>query len=185
MDNTSFLLGLNQYVGDEGLFHFLVWFSAEMLIVVILAMGSICLIRDKRISRGLQHLFVVFFGALLAWAASEVLNHVYPSLRPYMVLDTITPLFEVDGGRGAYPSGHTAFIFGFTTLLIFFRRKTGFVLSVFALLVGVSRVVAGVHWPIDIVGGVTLGVSMAFITYYIYRKQQEEGRWFKKLAFWK
>ncbi len=182
--NSSTVLTLNQFATSSEFVEYIVWLSADILIIILISLGSICLIRDKKISRGLRHLFVVVFAGLFAWAISEVINYVFPSFRPFIELENIKPLFTV-GMNDSYPSGHTAFIFGFTTMLIFFRKKSGFIFLFFALLVGVARVAAGVHWPIDIFGGMLLGVSSAFITYYFYVKQMESLSFIRKLQFWK
>lgn len=181
--NETILLKLNSLVGGGGFVDYLVWFSAEVLIVVLIAFGSVCLIRDKKITRGLQHLFLVLFSALMAWAASELINYAFPSLRPYLVIDNLNLIFDPPASPHGYPSGHTAFIFGFTFMLIFFRKKTGIVFSLIALLVGFARVAGGVHWPIDILGGILIGMSSAFIIYYIHVKYHQSN--LVKLAFWR
>jgi len=33
----------------------------------------------------------------------------------------------------------------------------------FALLIGLARIVAGVHFPLDILGGFALGIAVAFL----------------------
>jgi undecaprenyl-diphosphatase len=64
----------------------------------------------------------------------------------------------------AFPSGHTAnatiAYFGAALLLAggarWWRRSVGAALTV-AFLVGLSRVMLGVHWPADVVGGWAFG----------------------------
>ncbi len=40
----------------------------------------------------------------------------------------------------------------------------------FALLIGIARVMAGVHFSIDILGGFILGALIALIVQYLYPK---------------
>ena len=40
----------------------------------------------------------------------------------------------------------------------------------FALLIGLARIMAGVHFPIDILGGFIIGSLIAFLVKYLYSK---------------
>lgn len=182
--DKSVTLFLNQFVGGGELADDIIWFSAEVLIVVILAIGMFSLMHDKDTYRGIRRVFVVFFAAFSAYALSDVLNYLYPAARPFIALEQIQPLFP-HGGYDSYPSGHASFAFGFTIMLSFFRKKLGYTLIFFAFVIGVSRIAAGIHWPIDILGGLLLGMSAAFVTYYFYSKQIESFSLWRKLQFWK
>lgn len=76
---------------------------------------------------------------------------------------------ETAGGQ-SFPSGHTQ---GATTLwisaIIQVRKRWMFVIgSVAILLVGCSRLYLGVHWPIDVIGGIVIGIAWVFISNYIF-----------------
>ncbi|MCX7098911.1 MAG: phosphatase PAP2 family protein [Methylococcales bacterium] len=64
----------------------------------------------------------------------------------------------------SFPSGHTSAAFMMATLLGFYYPPLLLPLYVWALLVGGSRVVLGVHFPSDILVGVILGVSVALFS---------------------
>lgn len=72
-------------------------------------------------------------------------------------------------GKYSYPSGHAAIVSaGATTLLVLFRdspRRLGIAigLAVEAALVCISVVYVGVHYPLDVVGGILFGTGMSFI----------------------
>ena len=72
----------------------------------------------------------------------------------------------------AFPSGHTATIVCALTLFIlhFRLRKWAWVLALVALAVGGSRIVVGVHWPLDVaVGGLIGWATAVFGTWVSYR----------------
>ncbi len=91
------------------------------------------------------------------------------------------PCIPCEGGRtdcnpycpkdGSFPSGHTAIVFGVSTsLFVIFRRKKFLFLFAVALLVGVSRYVLGVHYPIDIVAGGIIGIVIPVAVSAIYER---------------
>jgi len=67
--------------------------------------------------------------------------------------------------RSAFPSGHTATVFLFFGIwaLSEKRRWVSALLVLPALLVGISRIAVGVHWPADILAGAALGWVSAWL----------------------
>ena len=63
----------------------------------------------------------------------------------------------------AFPSAHTALAFGVAMTIFMHDHKIGWFFLLGALAIGVARVLANVHYPIDIVGGAFLGTLMAVI----------------------
>jgi membrane-associated phospholipid phosphatase len=65
--------------------------------------------------------------------------------------------------RHSFPSGHTVTIFTLAGILMFYFKsvlsKAGLV--ILALLVGISRIAVGVHWPVDVLAGAALGLVCA------------------------
>lgn len=60
-----------------------------------------------------------------------------------------------------FPSGHTAMTTALAlTLLPYLPRKYWWLLAVWILAVAVSRIYLGVHAPLDIIGGFTLGAAV-------------------------
>ncbi|HYS37292.1 MAG TPA: phosphatase PAP2 family protein [Pseudonocardiaceae bacterium] len=67
-------------------------------------------------------------------------------------------------GGGSFPSGHTAgsaVLYGILVLLLVRRLVVTIAATVFVLAVGASRVVLGVHYLSDVVGGLALGLAVA------------------------
>jgi membrane-associated phospholipid phosphatase len=51
-----------------------------------------------------------------------------------------------------------------------YRRNVGVLLAVLAILVGVSRIIAKVHYPVDIVASIVIAISATFLAWIIIRK---------------
>jgi undecaprenyl-diphosphatase len=47
--------------------------------------------------------------------------------------------------------------------IFFLHKKAGYYFMFFALLIGLARIMAGVHFPADILGGFVLGFAISFI----------------------
>lgn len=103
------------------------------------------------------------FSCFLAWAISEMIKYVFPTLRPFQVAN-ILPLTATIPGDGAFPSTHTAVSFALAVTIIKHDKKVGILYLIMAGLVGVARIMAHVHYPIDIIAGAFLGTVISRLT---------------------
>ncbi len=71
--------------------------------------------------------------------------------------------------RHSFPSGHTATAFAYAGVLAFALRNKWMRAGLFtaALLVGLSRIGVGVHWPADVCAGLIVGWGGAWIGWKI------------------
>ncbi|HEX37541.1 MAG TPA: phosphatase PAP2 family protein [Candidatus Cloacimonetes bacterium] len=93
--------------------------------------------------------------------------------RPAGVLENDT--FHIIGRRltkHAFPSGHTTTIVTLMGVIAFTVRKNVIYIFglLFGLIVGFSRIAVGVHWPMDVCGGVILGWLSAWLGVVIAKK---------------
>nr|WP_086939770.1 phosphatase PAP2 family protein [Thaumasiovibrio occultus] len=72
------------------------------------------------------------------------------------------PSFVQPSDRYSLPSGHTAAAFLMALLIVSFYPALGWLVWPWAALVGLSRVLLGVHFITDIVAGIALGLGAAF-----------------------
>jgi len=98
----------------------------------------------------------------IAWSMAFLIKRFFPTLRPYMVNGRETDVF-IRPTDGAFPSGHVVLSFALAVTIFMHDRKIGWWFLMGATLVGIARVLANVHYPIDIVGGAFLGTIVAVI----------------------
>lgn len=145
-------------------------------LVYVLAAGFFVYLYSERDSR---RRWFVFISTALAVILSrgivtEAIRFFYPRPRPFEVLD-ITPLLSA-APNNSFPSGHAAFLFALGMALWFFRRGWGNWYFILALVVGAARVFAGVHWPLDILGGAVIGIVSAVAVYFLLRPYAPAAR---------
>src|SRR4051794_7555264 len=111
------------------------------------------------VTRGLWAAVAVLGAALVARFAAQVVKDLVDRARPAALLDEVH-VREHIGGPG-YPSAHSTVAFAVAVILACcFPRIRWPVLGV-ALVVGLARMYVGVHLPLDVVGGLALGVLVA------------------------
>ena len=102
--------------------------------------------------------------ALLGFALERglywVLKNGFKRQRPPDAIKNFNSLIT-PSDKFSMPSGHTSAAFFVATFLSFAVSLAFLPLYLWALCVGISRVLLGVHFPTDIVAGATLGTSIA------------------------
>ena len=115
-----------------------------------------------------KEIVLVFFSGIFAWILSQILKMVFHTARPFDVFPSVHALISETGF--AFPSGHATFYMALGMAIFFNHKKTGYLYMFFAVLIGLTRIVAGVHFPIDILGGFILGAIIAYFVRVIYDK---------------
>lgn len=112
---------------------------------------------------------VMLIAPPLAGASSSILKEIFGRARPDVVphLDMVSNL--------SFPSGHATNVMAtylLAALLIAQARRSLLVALAMAVAatIGVSRILLGVHWPSDVVGGWMWGAGIALIGVTVARK---------------
>ncbi|MFD1886109.1 phosphatase PAP2 family protein [Paenibacillus wenxiniae] len=109
--------------------------------------------------------------AAIALAISHIpvaiAKKLYPRIRPYLAIpETIT--FRNPLTDHSFPSGHTTAIFSVTVPFMLANTATIPWLLPIALLVAISRMYLGLHYPSDVLVGMLIGSGVAFGTFALW-----------------
>ena len=153
-------------------------FGEELVLIVV--MGFFYWVWDKETGK------FIGLNFLVAGVWNPMIKNIAMRLRPYFCSDNIdlkrlidasADKFDVAAQGYSFPSGHSsgaATIYGSAALRL--RRKWVTALAfVLPLLVGVSRVVVGAHFPTDVLAGWALGAAVIFFIPWLRRKIKNRG----------
>jgi membrane-associated phospholipid phosphatase len=127
------------------------------------------------IKRSPQCFWSALIAAVLATLFVQGIKQIINVPRPLAVFGA-EEFFHAGPGYKAvsFPSGHAAAIFAITGIWIMGLRRHHVLraaLLVLAVLVSLSRVMVGVHWPIDLLGGMLGGWMSAWCALALYARR--------------
>lgn len=114
---------------------------------------------SKGVAYGLQLIFVVVAG-LLGTGIYKYLKHKTVRPRPYQVHQVIV-LGERPLDHFSFPSGHTLHAVMATIVFGYIQPMMLLIMMPFTILIALSRMVLGLHYPSDVIVGALIGASVA------------------------
>jgi undecaprenyl-diphosphatase len=139
-------------------------FCAEYLFIFVVLIFVYAWLKANRKYKVRMCVAIVLAG-LVAGIIDKIAGRLYYDPRPF-VTHHVTPLVAHASDNG-FPSEHTIFTFTIATVLYFYRPKLSYIAFGLAVLVGIGRVGAHIHSPIDIVGGIAIGLISGWTGYQI------------------
>jgi undecaprenyl-diphosphatase len=128
---------------------------------------SICLLMIGLGKTSNRH---IGFEALVALTVShlvvQALKRSVCRIRPKDILPKINT-FNVSLDLYSFPSGHTTAVFSIATTLALYSHVLTFLLFPIALIVGISRLYIGVHYPSDVIAGIFIAVVISTMIHLI------------------
>ena len=94
-----------------------------------------------------------------------LLKNLIKEARPFVTYPEIIPLVtHVSASSYAFPSGHASASFAAAPLFFhYLPKKYGIPALVLAFLISFSRLYLGVHYPLDVVAGLFIGLGCAWL----------------------
>ncbi len=136
-----------------------------------------------------EQIFLVPVAALLFWCVSKELGYwlcgcaaagnlsvnalkaVFAVARP-IGIEGIRVLRASTATGTSFPSGHTQAGANFCTALARAtgRRRFFVIAAIVPVLIAVSRLYCGVHWPTDVLAGLAIGILLPLLLWMLYRR---------------
>ena len=141
-------------------------FIAEYFLYLLIIVLIYYLFKDNGKHRIMVLAAVV--SCLIAVILGKITGQFHYNVQPFATLDNVNLLIEKEVNN-SFPSDHT--ILSFTicmTLFLFDKRKFYFLFI--GLLVAVSRIWVGVHYPFDVLTSIVLSIVAALIVSTIFKK---------------
>jgi len=134
-------------------------FGFPILALIISFINKNKVLRNKAI----KLVVPVAISAIVA----NILKYTIDLPRPYEIYPFIEKLSV--GGSPSFPSGHTADAFAFAVGLALLFPKWNIIIPglLWAMLIGYSRMVLGVHFPSDVLAGAIIGTVCTIIYYWL------------------
>lgn len=142
--------------------------------IVLSVFGAFVVWLKLEIRQKKQFIVLAIVGGILTLLLAKIGSHLFYNPRPFVV-GHFVPYFA-HGNDNGFPSDHTLLAAMLAFVSWRYSKKAGIGLLIIAIIIGLSRVVAGVHHVIDIIGSIVfafIGVWLASqIINYAVKKQK-------------
>ncbi len=183
--HSSIFTFLNSFVGKSNLFDALVIVGARYFQYIVILYAMLLMYRElvsqtpnfspfRNFKKVFTEGFWVGSSVILAMGITYILKYSLAVPRPFLA--GANALF-IHGGYNSFPSGHATFFAALALSMFFYHKKRGWWFLISAVIIGVSRIISGVHYPIDIICGYIVGIASAYFVIKIFRP------WVKKNIF--
>ncbi len=159
----------NNLSGKSAVFDAIIVFFADYLQYVLAAIFILFIYLGNYQNRQKLQIFLVTAVSMLVarFGVTNLIRFIYPRPRPFVVYKVNQLIPE---GINGFPSGHAALFFAIAMVIYFYNKKWGAWFFAAAVLMALARVVAGVHYPLDILAGAVIGALTAWAVFYLAKK---------------
>lgn len=143
--------------------------SQALFALVLVVLFALVWGRLRRLAR--RAAVAAAASAALALILGQGLSHLVDRPRPFIAHPDLVQLFAPHAADPSFPSDHATAAFAIATAILLRNRLWGSLALAAAAVLGVSRVVIGVHYPLDVVAGAVLGGGTALALYTPYTRR--------------
>jgi len=157
MDISNLIFGLSKYNFIKYFSYFLSYIYIYLFPIVILFW--VFIYRTKKV----YTLLIILFSAVSTFLVSELIKNITKIQRP-----AIEGLMVSERGF-SFPSEHSSITMVIGIVIYSIDKKLGIIFIALSILVGLSRVILGVHYIIDVLAGWGVGILIGLIFIKIFK----------------
>ena len=107
-------------------------------------------------------------AAVVALGINGEIGHFFYRARPFVAhhVNWLIP----HARNASFPSDHATAAFCIAMAIWLWIKRDGWIWLILAAGIALSRVWTGVHYPLDVTAGMVIGVSIASIVHYLFRR---------------
>ena len=122
----------------------------------------------EHIIKKMGDIFVLSITASGSYVLSVILKNLFEVTRPQGYHLDLHPLLTLSGY--GFPSSHAAFYSAVAVTLFFINKSAGYIALFLVFILGMARILAGVHSLADIIGGFILGIIISCSVDFVVEK---------------
>lgn len=164
--NSELFLSIYNFARHNFLLDNLMIFGANELIFVTFFTAFLLIIFGGPKER--KGFLFLIFSVIFAEILIIITHKFFIEPRPYLTLNIIPLIMHTPDA--AFPSEHTTMMATVAFAHFFSRSKYTLFFTLMMLWVGFSRIYVGVHYPLDILGGIFYGFLANSLTFLINKR---------------
>ncbi len=157
----------------DGFMIFVSKFFVQTLMLLVLSWLVFLAIKSKKDSslflKKMGDILLFFITLSFVWAITELIKGLISLPRPHQSLFGVKTLI-VHGENDSFPSLHTSFSFALAYFVYSLSKRAGLMLFGIAVIIGISRIYVGVHYPLDVIAGAFIGTLISFIIVKVFKR---------------
>ncbi len=165
MDNTSFFLIFNLSRKWPLLDIFMVFTTNYVIYISILL---IFFLAFKGKAKERKALLLIILAMPVAILLIKCIHLFINEPRPFVTFNFF-PLAD-NNPDPSFPSRHATIMAVIAFSYAYFKSKWALLFLILMILIGISRVYVGVHYPLDVLGGFILGIISLSLAHFLSKK---------------
>lgn len=172
--DAGVLLFIQEFVRNRFLTPVLVFITGlgdAGMIWIAISLAFLCFRKTRRI--GCMSLLALFFSLCVN---NLLLKQIVARTRPYDAIHGLVPLVARLKDF-SFPSGHSAAAFSAAGVFVrMLPKRFGIPLLLFAIVIALSRLYVGVHYPSDVLCGVLSGILLSYAAQFCVEKVWRQSK---------